>query len=241
MMGSMAIKDDGKPKPTILVVSHERSGTHYLINSIAKNLGYSNQEESLLGTKDTIFRRIFDRKDDGVIFKSHHQYEYLCPVIEKISKAVKVIYILRDGRDVLASFFHYVNIKGNSGVVPGCFPSNITFSEMLRSDPRNYTFDSVYSLIRSTNMAERWARHIKGWTNRVYSVRFEGMKKEFPRVMSGIAQYVGVDHDGPWTEPTLLDRGMGNRKGIVGDYIGVFSEEDCSFFDSETKKVIGVG
>ena len=96
----------------ILVVGHERSGTHFLINTIALNYPYySNYEISVLGDTQEL-RQIFEwyySKNERRIFKSHHQFYFFFPFFEELLRHFHIFYIVRDGRDVLTSCFHYYN------------------------------------------------------------------------------------------------------------------------------------
>ena len=159
-------------KPTIVVVSHERSGTHYLINSIAKNFGYSYKADSILGSPLMLLDRIMKHEGKEMIIKSHHQYQFLAPVIEDIKKIAKIVYIRRDGRDVLASCYYYM--KKHAKI--GCFPKTESFSSFIREAPYKYTFDGNYTVEKSSNMAARGARHIKGGLHKAPCIRFEDMK-----------------------------------------------------------------
>lgn len=221
-------------KPSILVVSHERSGTHYLINSIAKNFGYSHRPDSILGSPSMLLSRIREFHGNETIFKCHHQHQFLAPIMGEINKLVKVIYIRRNGRDTLTSCFHYM--KANRTI--GCFPKTKSFTEFIHEKPYLYPFDACYTIEKSSNMPERWARHVKGWMHNAFYVRFEEMKNSFEQAMCRIARYIGLDHKGPWVEPTILDFGVNNRKGIIGDYVNVFSPEDIGFFNDEVLMVM---
>ena len=72
----------------ILVVSHERSGTHFLINSIAFNFGYGERQIDLDLAQGFICSRpeqatAWLARCRGVfipnVFKAHHARALLCP------------------------------------------------------------------------------------------------------------------------------------------------------------------
>lgn len=225
-------------KPSVMVVSHPRSGTHYLINSIAFNFGYSPKEMSVFGNLRNVMEDISAAAAKKIIVKSHHQFDYFKPVFEKLKSIVKIIYIKRNGKDCMASCYHYYYSNPNRG-----FPITdlktgkiLSFSDMLRADPSKYDSDSWYSPNKRHSMPDRWAYHIKSWEGRALVVTYEEMKQNFSATMEKVGKYLGLELEGKVIEPKLTD---GNvvfpRKGVVGDHVNIFSAEDHRYFDNEVK------
>lgn len=226
-------------KPSVLVVSHERSGTHYLINTIAKNFGYSSREESILGNPGDLHKKIRSLAGAEIIIKGHQQFQWFKPHIDDILEKVKVVYIVRDGKDVLTSCFHYMHKRRDTGSFPPTGAGRKEdFGAFIRSNPAAYNFDGWYSSDKSVNMPQRWARHVAGWypVPGALVVRYEGLKNDFRSVvMDKLAPHLGLDivHREP-VEPTLKDRGIDNRLGTIGDHKNIFSEQDYEFYNRET-------
>lgn len=228
--------------PSILVVSHERSGTHYLINTIAKNFGYSMREESILGEPDDLYKKICGLSGAEIIIKGHHQYQWFEPHFQDILKRVRVIYISRGGKDVLTSCFHYMHKNRDTG----SFPETVNhgkpdFGYFIRQDPAVCNFDGWYSKDKSSNMPQRWAKHVAGWEYRhgVLDLTYEELKGDFDNVVTDrIAPHLGIPLEvAEPIEPTIRDRGVDNRVGVVGDHKNIFSETDYEFYQREVDKV----
>ena len=93
-------------KHPIIVVTHERSGTHLLINLINyKNNGNFSSigrlpSENIPHTvevyKDYVYKYILtNRYDLDAISKSHHQVEFYEPFFDYVFENYKVIYLRR--------------------------------------------------------------------------------------------------------------------------------------------------
>jgi hypothetical protein len=216
----------------ILVVSHERSGTHFLINSIGVNFGYSVHCHNVT-TRDYLT----DRR--AGIYKSHHQYEFYKNDWEQVLNKFHVVYIIRDGRDVLNSSWHYQRGSGAPA-----FPNISNFGTWMREDPTKYRFDSDYSIITSHNMAERWKTHVEGWDKAegVLRVRYESLLHNFDETLSEIEEHTGLKRIDT-KQPKLTEYvSVSPRKGVSGDWENYFSHKDIDYFDNickDTMKRLG--
>lgn len=97
------------------------------------------------------------------LLKSHAPYQPEYP---------RVIYILRDGRDVYASYFHYKQ-PGLSG--------ETTFEDFLQGD----------------RWPTRWGEHVRGWMDAasqrddILIVRFEDLKKDSAHELRRMLSFLG--------------------------------------------------
>ena len=93
----------------------------------------------------------------------------------------KYIYVTRDGRDAVVSFWHHLtNQRGDGG----------TLDEPIGS--------FVDGVIRGTQPYGSWARHIADWSAafedpRVLVVSYEEMKADLPAVVQRVAAHIGAD------------------------------------------------
>lgn len=237
----------------ILAISHERSRTHFFINSAALNFGYIPEQIDVPPTTDyNKLKKFFQEyKPTGKnIVKSHHQYSVLVQFMDIIQEKFKIFYIIRDGRDVMTSCHYYFNkTKTNE------FPFTKTVGELMRKNPQAYSFDTAYSIIRSNTMVERWARHILDW---LYSdekdayLKWNGGKITISKaIINSDHLYFNLSQTinfiafvlkktvPPFCIRPLLgsSRSVAPRKGIIGDFIEHFKEHDHKFFFDEVKKV----
>lgn len=111
---------------SILVASHRRSGTHWTIDSIRHNFPSVNNQfitlERILPNHPSPmnldeFNSYLDNKGEKAIIKTHltpFEVEKMADyhvkkIIQSIFNRSKIVYVVRDGRDVLNSLFYYVS------------------------------------------------------------------------------------------------------------------------------------
>lgn len=234
------------PKVVFYVVSHERSGTHFVINTILKNTyikeGWHNIGE-WFGPYDEPGRRFEhidafnaswgDAKRRRSIIKSHCDRD----LFEARYREAKVVYVLRDPRDTLTSWFHYLNrgeyYQNNPQVGDHRCES---FTEFVRR-PVSPFLMYCYSLSGGFgNVVERWASHVRGWLGAadcgrdILVVRYEELHRDYRTVLRRMAGFLGLRvkirthrvglHDAPSVLP---------RKGVIGDWQTICTKEDEEF------------
>src|SRR6187200_2098494 len=102
-----------RPRPKIAVVSHERSGTHFLMNSIAKCYGYLaapwiNFDYELglnfyhPATIGAFFGQFRDYYPANIV-KAHHSFAFFEGAFDEIVSDFHIFYVSRDPRDVMVS------------------------------------------------------------------------------------------------------------------------------------------
>jgi hypothetical protein len=171
--------NDSMGRP-IMVASHPRSGTHLTIDLLRKQFEackswvwpletphhlYLSLGHLPLSHSHTISRskakRIL-RRPDRPIIKTHDDPDFADldrknrAFAQSLRDRADLIYVVRDGRDVMASTHVWIQHSRDDARRP--------FSEFLR-----------YNIGRGTTWPEEWARHVRAWTHleNVFVLRFE--------------------------------------------------------------------
>jgi hypothetical protein len=238
-----------KKKAPIYVISHERSGTHLAINLLYRNLHIDQSFHDLINWKGDInneegrisywkyMRRDWDKISKcGGIIKSHcDAYIY-----EKYLPKSNVVYVVRDPRDTLVSFYHYLNKdefhKNNPGLED---LRSGSFGEFLRRPLHPYLRYGFSIEGGMENVVDRWARHARGWFRMtdVCVVDYEKLIISFRKSMLRVAFKIH-------TFPKIKMRGyaLGEpgsilpRKGVAGDWKTEFSKADQLFLSERLNR-----
>ena len=213
-----------------MVISHERSGTHFLINTLANIFGISNVQKDLHLTespdnyesveyKNAVQEHIIElSKEDDVIIKSHHHNAFF-EGFDFSQYDIKPYYIYRDVRDVMVSCHHYFNSHPEI-IRKGTFPGSDSPVELMFDvNPTQFAFDSAYSFYKNNTMLERWCRHIQPYIedDRFRKIKYEDLNLRFEDTCQQIKET-----DCEIIKPTLGSRTVSARKGVVGDWKNYF-------------------
>ncbi len=225
----------------ILVVSHRRSGTHWVIDSLRNN--FPNVEYQFY-TLDQIskshqhytpiseFTRKISKASGQLILKSHMTAQ-LTPFdpserefVKELLRSNKVIYVYRDGRDVLVSLYHYM--QGFRNDLP-------SFSDFIRM---KNDFDCYYS---SVNRIEYWKEHVVGWISKsdldIITVSYEQLHSNYEGTVRKLSDFLSLPLKSNGVDRIELKKygrfrralrrlfptsarssAISPRKGIVGDW-----------------------
>jgi hypothetical protein len=225
------------PKPTI-VITHERSGTHLLINCINydkkgrfETIGFTSDQRdfNLKGYKHTTYKDIMSNAylPDSVN-KSHHQVEFMEDYLDFLFSKYKVIYVKRDIKDVLNSYYKFIPKPDEKN-----FPS---FEEWVFSKPDviGRKFLQPYSpdphiIVEPENYIHRWFLHTNGWLkhkDKMLVVNYENMIKDYQNQKGRIESWIGKKIADKI--PDVHDKSLPNFgpvKGKIGGYKEVMSEK----------------
>lgn len=207
------------PRKKAAVISHERSGTHFLMNTLALNFGYVSEPwwnfdfniplnfhapECLQG-----YLAQADNRPALNILKSHHSVGFFVEFMEHLASHIHVFYICRDPRDVLVSNWKLVNeFEWDEG------PKAKTASEFIRSTPSGAMMR--FQKQPEPNQVTRWETHVKGWLDfeqanpdvPVVIVRYEDLSRDFEAIVEQIGQAIG--------EPVGAIRRPAASRNVIG-------------------------
>ena len=230
-----------RPRTKIIVVSHERSGTHFLMNTLGKCFGYvvspwinldhdpvnlNYYDPETLGT----FFLQFQSKPVANILKSHHTFDFFEAKLPQILPEFQIFYVYRDPRDVMASFWKFLrNWKWNEG------PKTETASEFIRAEPCGQMMRYQYR--QEPTVLHRWRTHVDGWTTRVPAhlkhrvslIRYEDLHSNFDQVVRTIGEVLG-EAPVSFVRPSPNENVVFPSSGQIGGYRDLFSVDDLAYF-----------
>lgn len=231
----------------IIVASHRRSGTHYTIDTIYNNFNlfstfdgkpYINLDANVEIDKNLKGSFIFKTHSTSDIFsflslKSPNNISF----IENLLQNSKVVYVYRDGKDVLVSLYNYQKKFDKS-------LSNVSFSEFIR---QMNTYEK-HIVGGSLSRVAFLAHHVKCWKemNDVLFVNFDEIKNDLKKLISKFELFFGER-----CNENLIDVSMGKsnadekfkdemirsaisfNKGTSGEWVKYFNDEDLIFYEKE--------
>ncbi len=255
----------------VIVASHRRSGTHLTIDSIVNNFKAFQNNPAINKvtvdhlaphvTKWNLTPEILDRRirDTSCVLKTHAHgniVEFFGTAdnakrkyIETLFGDAKIIYVHRDGRDVMTSQWYYQRQFDDS-------VKKKSFGEYLRTE-NEFDRDTYKT---SFSRPGYWAFHVNSWINRknVLAISFDEFTVDYSLTLQKIAKFI----EEPLNEDvinTLMFSKQNNgifkklkqklfknklqrssvlfRKGNSGDWKDCFSEEDKLFFDNSSEKL----
>jgi hypothetical protein len=231
----------GQADKQAVIVSHERSGTHFLMNTLALNFAYIAKPwvnfDFQLGlnlyhstTALEVFRSIKGNQLKNIT-KSHHPFPFFADFIDYLSEIFYVFYIYRDPRDVMLSFWEFIReIPWDEG------PQAKTVGSFMRSAPRGAMLR--YQKEQMPTVLHRWESHVDGWVtfgerhkNKIILIRYEELNLRFHETVKSIGEIIGRAVPSP-VRPGLHDNVVYPGKGAVGRYKKYFLPEDHEFLEN---------
>lgn len=224
----------------VLVVSHERSGTHFLMNTLAAEFGYVSKphadfDQPVVNINffaPTAIERFFTethRNKPEVIRKSHHQFDFFKTVFPNVVKRTNVFYIYRDPRSVAQSFRHFLNgwnwFEG---------PKVDTAGKFIRAEPAGQLLRYQYHQL--PNMLQRWRVHVEGWVDaavrypEITLVRYEDLNENYDDVVDAIARKKAWHRQ--YAERPKIDENT-ILKSQRGSSSNRYTDDDIEFFRQE--------
>jgi hypothetical protein len=252
-------------KSCIIVITHRRSGTHLVIDSIRNNFHrYKNVEyinlDKLCSSNNlkTNFSDIKSKILSGPSILKTHQLPDLrlytldheeIDFFKNVFKYSKIIYVERDGRDVMISLYHYCK----------------NFDQKVKSQDFNHFLISNNSFDFQFHDLSRpafWKFHVLAWEKKLYEQRYhkvfyEQIINNYEEFISNLSNFldekfyniIDVRMEKKNTLEMLFYKlvkyldlsnkstSVGFRSGNVGDYLTYFSDMDIIFFENEITNI----
>lgn len=181
-----------------LVVSHERSGTHFLCNTLELNFGYN---AKIWDDLDEAVPNPFFWKDmfgalkglikltDQNIIKTHFAAEFLAPALPAAVHLCHVFYIYRRDVNVMNSFSKHLN-----SVEWYAATKTKDGKELGLTEPHGAVMRYQYK--QYPTFWDRWKAHVKGWMEdlpedvrkQIIYVRYEDLNNNFNDTVQYIAK-----------------------------------------------------
>ena len=185
----------------MLVVSHERSGTHFTMNAIGKCFDYLSKPWVDLDRHhininyyypevlaDTVVKVGTMRPKN--ILTSHHEAAFFETVISDVGAVWDIVYVHRNPADVLASYWRLLNtLPWAEG------PKTKTALELATAAPMARILR--YQHHQHQTMLDRWANHVQGWvelaerSGQVHVIRYEDLAGDYEATIRGMAERFG--------------------------------------------------
>lgn len=210
----------------VFLVSYPKSGNTWLLFIFA-NLMYKDDNINFTNIHNYSYEAgkpydiVIDPKPPRIV-KSHGLFEPSYP---------KVVYVVRDGRDVYVSYYNYLKNK---------LPAGMTFKDFLKEGSMPYG---------------RWCDHISSWLDNIKSpmfvVSYEELHLDPLKTVRKIVDFIGMEADDKDISVAIAKSTFDNmkkaeamhgrgqrksgpevfmRKGQVGDWKLYFGEEEKKIF-----------
>lgn len=192
----------------VMVCSHERSGTHFVINSVANNSLFSNDpyidyDLMPLGS----FLNFYDRKSVKTFFT--HISKYNCASILKCHFAAeffleydgsfmlngisKILYIVRNPVDVILSYHRFINhFSWHQG------PKVKNTVDFLNAAPEGQMLR--YQSVQTGTILDRWKVHLLGWLkiaaeneSNILLIKYQDLDQNHELVTKKILSFLNLD------------------------------------------------
>lgn len=191
----------------LMVSSHERSGTHFLINSLALNSPYTTSPvisfdpwESgrianfyRLGSVRDFFEMLQRNSCNSIIKNHFHPDFFFDGAGGSALGTTRVLYVVRHPVDVLASFRRFIQQMADKGHREGPVTAD-RLSFMLAEPAWNMM---RYQSRQYPTILERWIDHAMAWRKaaaenaNVRIVRYDDLNRDYEATMIGLLEFIG--------------------------------------------------
>lgn len=186
-------------RPAVLVVSHTRSGTHFLMNALARCYGYVSQPWFNLDPINTHlnyydppcfcqFLLDLASRPMATIAKSHHMADFFTGELTRLTQRYAVLCIYRHPVSVLLSCWRFMHRW------PWVGPRLDDPLAFARAEPSGALLR--YQLRQYPDMVRLWAAHVEGWLaaaqqSPITLIRYEDLDAHFEQTMWNLGKVLG--------------------------------------------------
>lgn len=224
------------PAKKVAVFSHERSGTHFLMNALSLNFGYLSDPWWNLDFEEGVnfhapgftLGYLEGVRDIPVqnILKSHHAAGFIDDILEPLREQFHLLYIHRDPRQVMPSFWRLIrDFPWDEG------PRTKTVRAFIDHAPRANMLR--YQKEQARDVLHRWQMHVEGWRDlidrsdgAILCLRFEDLDQRFDETVRRIGSHLGQTIDTP------------RRPGADAPVVRRSRADDRPECDAETNRII---
>ena len=231
-------------RPAVLVVSHPRAGTHFLMNALASCYGYVSQPWVNFDPINTpvnyydppsvreCLLELASRPMANLV-KSHHVADCFAGELPLLTRRYAVLYICRHPVPVLLScwrFMHRWPWAGPRVADPVGYARAEPCGGMLRYQVRQFP-----------DMVRLWAAHVEGWLAAartvpgVALVRYEDLDNHFEETVRGLGRVLGR----PPHALVRPDRGYNVIPGGPEDPAGLGIPPDTAALERLCRQAVG--
>lgn len=186
----------------VMVVSHERSGTHFAMNTLAACFGYASRPwvDIDAGTFNINYFhapqfgelvQTFADLRTASLGKSHHEFAFFADFIGQL-QGLEFVYVHRRPADVMASFWRFMHgwpwVEG---------PRSSTLLHFAETQPMGGIMRYQYR--QSASMLDRWYNHVGGWVEaaaqyeNVHVLRYEDLEHDFEGTVVKLGQQLKAE------------------------------------------------
>lgn len=202
-----------------MVISHERSGTHFTMNALARCFGYIADPRIDLDRTQVninyyypdmlagVLLKIADMRPANIV-KSHHEFEFFAEIVGPLTKAFQVVYVFRNPADALASFWRFLPtwnwVEGPTAATALEFATTAPMGRLMRYQYRQYG-----------DMLDRWAAHVQGWLDaaargaNIHVVRYEDLADRYEETIARLGAALGL-------APRRVERPSRGENVVIG-------------------------
>ncbi len=236
--------DDANPA-NVIVASHERSGTHFLINTLALNFGFSPNliQNDLNSGADFYIRRELQTylaclryASGGRIIKDHHHLAFFDGLFHQLRDNFTIFYIYRNPADVICSLWRYVlGVERREG------PRTETPADFMRAQPCGGMLR--YQWAQQATILDRWQSHVDAWTTLgvekagIYLIGYEELSLDFEATVARIASRLGVPCP-RLVRPSPSEKVMLPGPAEVGGFRKLLNAKDIAFIREMTEPTL---
>jgi len=250
---------------TIVIATHRRSGTHWTIDALRNNSPDINPKfltleqtepshhqpiplDEFQNTLESLSGHVLIKVHDlptGMFWQSEREQHHALAIMQNSP----VIYVHRDGRDVMVSLYHYIkSFRADF--------ADLSFSDFIRMDNE---LDGKPIMSRPAY----WAYHVNTWLKHpnTLAIAYEALETDYNATVKKMADFLNISlsntlqtvdlHPSKKNKPLAtrilkkiglqrekISTAVAPRKGKSGDWQNHFTDSDLDFFMGEAGEIM---